>query len=92
MDEITNFKASVDSLGIDAESFGIPGYATFAASKNKKTLNKKLATLDIDFLYDEKKGGLYFNENGAGKGFGEGGIIAILKGGPNLTSDDIDFV
>jgi len=39
-----------------------------------------------------KKGGLYFNENGSDKGFGNGGIIAILKGAPDLTSSNLEFV
>ena len=60
--------------------------ATFAVGKNKKKVKKKLAKQDFDFLYDKKKGWLYFNENGADKGFGDGGIIAILKGTPELTS------
>ena len=60
-------------------------------AKNKKAL-MKLAKLDIDFLYDQKKGGLYFNENGSDKGFGDGGIIAILKGAPDLTSDNLEFI
>ena len=38
------------------------------------------------------KGGLYFNENGADKDFGEGGIISILKSVPNLTSDNLEFI
>ena len=54
-------------------------------------MKKKLAKLDIDFLYDEKKGGLYFNENGADKGLGEGGIITILRGSPDLTSGNLEF-
>ena len=53
---------------------------------------KKLAKLDIDFLYDQKKGGLYFNENGSDKGFGDGGIIAIFKGGPELTASNLEFI
>ena len=52
----------------------------------------RLARKDFDFLYDQKKGGLYYNENGSKKGFGDGGIIAILKGGPNLDSDNIIFM
>jgi len=44
-----------------------------------------------DFLYDYKKGGLYFNENGADKGFGDGGIIDILKDAPDLTINNLDF-
>ena len=89
-DKITNFNASTDTLEIDTDSFGIDSSATFATAKNKKKL-KKLAKKDYDFLYDEKKGGLYFNENGADKGVGVGGIIAILKGAPNLIADNVKF-
>ena len=78
-------------MKIDAHSFGVGIYATFAAGKNKKAI-KKLAKQDFDFLYDLKKGGLYFNENGADKGFGDGGIIAILKGAPQLTSESLSIV
>ena len=91
-DKITNFNPSTDSLEIDTDSFGIGSSATFASGKNKKEVKKVLAKQDFDFLYDQKKGGLYFNENGADKGFGEGGIIAILKGAPDLTSDNLEFL
>ena len=91
-DKITNFNPSTDTLEIDTDSFGIDSSATFASGKNKKTVKKKLAKQDFDFLYDEKKGGLYFNENGADKGFGDGGIIAILKSAPDLTSDNLEFI
>ena len=91
-DKIANFNPLTDLLEIDVDSFGIIGSASFATGKNKKTVKKKLAKQDFDFLYDEKKGGLYFNENGADKGFGEGGIIAILKGAPDLTSGNLDFI
>ena len=91
-DKITNFNPSTDTLEIDTESFGIDSSATFTAGANKKEVKKVLAKQDFDFLYDEKKGGLYFNENGAEKGFGDGGIIAILKGAPELTSDNLEFI
>ena len=90
-DKITNFNPSTDTLEIDADSFSIDSSATFAAAKNKKKL-KKLAKKDFDFLYDQKKGGLYFNENGSDKGFGDGGIIAILKGAPELTASNLEFI
>ena len=92
VDKITNFNPSIDTLEIDTDSFGIDSSATFAAGKNKKAVKKKLANQDFDFLYDQKKGGLYFNENGSDKGFGDGGIIAILKGAPDLTSSNLEFV
>ena len=91
-DKITNFNPSTDTLEIDTDSFGIDSSATFATGKNKKAVKKKLAKQDFDFLYDEKKGGLYFNENGSDKGFGDGGIIAILKGAPDLTSGNLEFI
>ena len=91
-DKITNFNPSADTLEIDIDSFGIDSPATFTSGKNKKEIKKKLAKQDFDFLYDEKKGGLYFNENRAEKGFGDGGIIAILKGAPDLTSDNLEFI
>ena len=90
--KITNFNPSTDTLEIDTNSFGIDSSATFAAGKNKKAVKKKLAKQDFDFLYDQKKGVLYFNENGADKGFGDGGIIAILKGAPDLTSGNLDYI
>ena len=92
VDKIINFNSFTDTLEIDTDSFGIDSSATFAAGKNKKIVKKKLAKQDFDFLYDEKKGGLYFNENGADKGFGEGGIIAILKGAPDLSFGNLEFV
>ena len=91
-DKITNFNPSTDSLEIDTDSFGMDNSATFATGKNKKAVKKKLAKQDFDFLYDQKKGGLYFNENGSDKGFGDGGIIAILKGSPDLTSGNLEFI
>ena len=92
VEKITSFNPSTDTLKIDTDSFGINDSATFAAGKSKKAVKKRLAKQDFDFLYDEKKGGLYFNENGSDKGFGEGGIIAILKGAPDLTSNDLEFI
>ena len=89
-DKITNFNPSTDKLEIDTDSFEIESSANFATAKNKNKL-KKLAEKDFDFLYDQKKGGLYFNENGSDKGFGDGGIVAILKGGPDLTSGNLEF-
>ena len=91
-DKITNFNPSTDTLEIDTNSFGLDSSVTFAVGKNMKAVKKKLANKDFDFLYDEKKGGLYFNENGADKGFGDGGIIAILKGAPDLISENLEFI
>lgn len=81
-----------DTLEIDADCFGIDSSVTDSAGKNKKTVKKKLVKQVVDFLYDEKKGWLYFYENGIVKEFGDCGIIAILKGAPDLTSGNLEFI
>ena len=90
-DKITNFDSSSDNLKIDKDLFGVGKKASFKAAKNKKYLGR-YAKKGYDFIYDEKKGYLYFNENGSDKGFGDGGIIAILKGAPDLNSSDLKFI
>ena len=92
VDKITNFNSSSDVLKVDISSFDRGSSSSFKAGKNKKKVLKDLARLDYDFLYDQKKGGLYFNENGVEKGLGDGGLIAILKGGPELNSSNLKFV
>jgi len=91
---IKKFDKLYDFISIDAASFGIDNIINspiMEKAKGKKELNA-LARKDCDFLYDQKKGGLYFNENGADKGFGEGGIVAILKGAPDLTASNLEFI
>jgi len=60
----------------------------FARSK-KKAL--KLAETNADFVYVEKKGLLYFNENESVQGWGAGGEILELTEKPKLTSDNFQF-
>ena len=64
----------------------------FCIWKEQKIVKRKLAWQGFCFLCDEKKGGLYFNENEVDKGFGNGGIIATLKGAPDLTSGNLEFI
>ena len=90
--KINAFDSKNDTLEIDTDSFGIDNSASFATGKNKRDIKKNLAKQDFDFLYDQKKGGLYFNENGADKSVGDGGIIAILKGAPDLTASNLGFI
>ena len=39
-----------------------------------------------------KKGRIYFNENSSDNGFRVGGMIAIIKGAPNLTAKNVEFI
>ena len=93
-EKIRSFDSDNNLIQIDIASFGIDDIidpATAGQVKGRKAL-KKLSKQDIDFIYDQKKGGLYFNENGADKGFGDGGIIAILEGAPDLSADNLVFI
>ena len=65
--------------------------ATFAVASTKKEL-KQLKKSDADIVYDERKGKLYLNGNGEMKGWGSkavGGLIAKVKGKPQVTADDV---
>ena len=90
-DKITGFNPSKDKIILKLTSFGIKKSPYFKSVKNTKVA-KKFSKKDIDFLYDEKSGRLYFNENGSKKGFGDGGIFAILKGAPDLSSKSVSFI
>jgi len=90
-DKIINFNSSSEKLEIDLKSFGLGEAASFKTAKSKKAIKKNLSKKELDFLYDQKKGGLYYNQNGAEKGFGEGGIVAILKGSPDISDENILF-
>lgn len=63
----------------------------FITAKNKKQL-KKMSKKCYDFVYFEKKGMLFYDSNCSDKGWGasnEGGLVAILKNKPELTSDHL---
>ena len=96
-DKIIGFKASQDTIAVSPDAFpALEGVSAirFASTKSKKEL-KQLSKEDYDFVYFEKKGRLYFDGNGAEKNWGnsdEGGLVAILKGKPELTSFDIKLL
>ena len=86
-----------DTIGVSPEAFpSLKGAdkITFATAISKKRL-KSLSRQDIDFLYFETKGRLFFNGNGSDKGWGdadEGGLFAILRGKPELSVDDFTLL
>ena len=93
VDKIRNFDSSKDLLDLDRDLFGLDSsHQGFASGRGNRTMKKILAKQDHAFLYDEKKGRLFFNENGSDKKFGEGGLIAILKGAPDISADHLQFL
>ena len=68
-------------IHLDEKLYGLSDDWEFAKAKSKRKLNK-LAKSDVDLIYFQKNGYLYFNDNGEDRGFGnrnEGGLLAILK-------------
>ena len=69
--------------------FGLGEVIAIEAFLKKKSRGIKK---DVDFVYDKKKGLLYFNEDGIQKGWGDGGLFAKLQGSPELGADDFTIV
>ena len=97
-DKIIGFNASQgDTIAVSPNAFpALTGASaiSFASTRNKKEF-KQLSKEDYDFVYFEKKGRLYFDGNGAEKNWGnssEGGLVAILKGKPELTAEDVTLL
>ena len=97
MAEFNAQKVTKVAKGIAVEpdaSFSVEGIdaGTFAIASSKKEL-KQLMKSDADVVYDERKGKLYFNDNGTKKGWGQkkvGGLVAKFKGKPELSADHFD--
>ena len=92
MDKIVDFDAAEqDKILVDKKAFGLSGKLKFKSVNNKRQLNK-FARKKFDFIYENKTGLLYFNENGKKSGFGRGGLFAQLQGKPDLFVDDFRIV
>ena len=97
-DEIIDFNsAEGDFLSFSKNaipSLDLSNSLRFKSIGKKKRL-KALSRKNYDFVYFENKGRLYFDGNGSDKNWGnsgEGGLVAILNGKPELTVEDITLV
>ena len=87
-DQIINFNDEEDTIVLNGKHYG--NNFSFKRASSKSQL-KKFAKQDIDLIYLNKKGQLFFNGNGIEKGFGdldEGGLMAVLKGQPSLSKNN----
>ena len=91
-DRVTDFKArQANQILLDEDAFGGFGEMfTFSVASNKKEL-RQAATSEADLIYFEAKGYLYFDQNEEEKGFGDGGVFAVLNKKPELNSVNIGF-
>ena len=105
-DTIIDFNPDEDLIALSRKSLGytrrqwkkiqrVGKELEFRTAETKKERNQ-MKQQNIDFIYhqDEAKGYglLFYNQNRANKGYGDGGMIAILEGGPDLFEGNILIV
>ena len=91
-DKIKDFDSEEgDSILLDKEVFGLGKKIKLKVVTGNKAAIQAAQTRK-QIIYDNKKGILYFNENGKEEGWGDGGLFVKLKGAPELGVDDFTFV
>ena len=86
-DRITGFdQTEGDQLALGRDVFDGLTDIDLVTVTRKTQLSDQRDNNDTALIYFEPKGKLYFNQNGDESGYGEdGGLFAILKGGPDLS-------
>ena len=80
-----------DSVLVDKDIFDLGKKVKLKVVTGKKA-SKNASNSKEDFIYDDNKGLLYFNENGKEDGWGDGGLFVKLKGAPELAASDFTIV
>jgi len=75
--------------GIEARKKELKAYDN--AFKKTKTLEKKIGQTGDAYAYKQSTGEFFVDTNGKQKGFGEGGLLAVLENRPLLGTLNIDF-
>ncbi|NJL22316.1 MAG: hypothetical protein HC895_18255 [Leptolyngbyaceae cyanobacterium SM1_3_5] len=87
IDRITDFEAGEDSIVLRRSTFGNVKRSDF---KTVKTI-AQARNSDAEIVYIQRTGALFYNQNGAAKGFGSGGQFADLTNGLQLTASDFSI-
>ena len=92
-DQITGFRPNEgDQLALSTNAFPGLSEINLVTVSSKRQL-KAQQTQPSNVIYFEAKGKLYFDQNGTKKGYSEeGGLFAILRGGPDLTESGFQIV
>jgi Ca2+-binding RTX toxin-like protein len=93
VDTIKDFVKAVDEIILDRTVFSkLTSQVGSSISQNEfiaAANDAVAATRNELIVYSKSTGNLFYNENGGGIGFGEGGQFAILHGKPDLIAEDI---
>ena len=93
-DIIVDFKKRQgDLIQLDGDLHNLPDDPKFKRTRNRRKL-VRLAQSNVDIVYFKNKH-LYLNTNGKEKGYGdpgESGLLAILKGKPQLGQNSLEII
>ena len=91
-DVITDFSLGEgDVLAVSQEAFSSVSRIRFTTVSGKRQA-KQAGRTNKNFIYDERKGMLYYDENGKKNGWGDGGEFVKLLGSPEIGKTDIAIV
>jgi VCBS repeat-containing protein len=86
-DIITNFNPETDKLALDYEYYGLTDGIRFRTTTDRSEL-KRYSRRDVDLiaLEEDDKTKLWWNQNGTRKGWGDGGMVAVIAGDSSSNS------
>jgi hypothetical protein len=91
-DHITDFNsAEGDQLLISSTALPDLKDPTFSSASSKKEL-KGLQISSHSLIYYQPTGELFYDQNGAQKGLGKGGLFAVLDGAPAFSSENLGLL
>ena len=88
IDRITDFERGEDSIVLSKSTFGSVKRSDF---RTVRTI-AQAQNSNAEITYLQKTGALFYNQNGAAKGFGSGGQFADLTNGLALTANDFSII
>ena len=92
VDRVKDFDSEEgDFILVDKDFFGQIDEVVLKTVSSKRATRRASKT-NHNFVYDNKKGLLYFNENGSDKGWGDGGLFVKLQNAPELGESDFMIV
>lgn len=88
IDRIIGLEPSRDILELSQNHFEGIGSLEFQSAQNKEE-RKALAMSDVDIIYQQNTGQLFFNANGTDAKCGQnGGLFAVLEGAPLIGAEN----
>ena len=97
VDLIIDFSVGIDKIRLSKDTFTALDNVSNGSLRNSDfavvTSNALARTSTAEIVYNSSNGNLYYNQNNAAAGFGNGGLFALLNGSPDdLVAADFQVV